>query len=58
MNEPTVQEWIMAGGLWILVTGVIYWAVTSRKFKNINLIPVIIFLLKYVNSQNSEEVTA
>lgn len=56
--KPTKQAYVIAGGSWAVITGVIYWGLYSGKFNNIDLFPIIIFLLNYINSQNPEEVNA
>ena len=56
--KPTRQAYIIAGGTWAVVTGVIYWGLSTGKFNNIDLFPIVIFLLNYINSQNPEEVNA
>lgn len=47
--KPTKQAYVIAGGSWGLCSG---------KFNNIDLFPIVIFLLNYINSQNPEEVNA
>ena len=58
MNEVTMQEWIIGGGFWLAFGFVIYWATINWRFKNINLLEVALSLWVFLNSQNSEEVTA
>lgn len=56
--KPTKQAYVIAGGSWPVITGVIYWGLYSGKFNNIDLFPIVIFLLNYINLQNQEEVNA
>lgn len=56
--KPTKQAYVIAGGSWAVITGIIYWGLCSGKFNNIDLFPIVIFLLNYINSQNPEEVNA
>lgn len=54
--KPTKQAYVIAGGSWAVITGVIYWGLCSGKFNNIDLFHIVIFLLNYINSQNPEDV--
>lgn len=56
--KPTKQAYVIAGGSWAVITGVIYWGLCIGKFNNIDLFHIVIFLLNYINSQNPEEVNA
>ena len=56
--KPTKQAYVIAGGSWAVITGVIDWGLYSGKFNNIDLFPIVIFLLNYINSHNPEEVNA